>query len=52
MNTGMMDAHNLAWKLALVADGRAPDALLDTYGQERIPSRPACSSSPTSSSDC
>jgi 2-polyprenyl-6-methoxyphenol hydroxylase-like FAD-dependent oxidoreductase len=37
MNTGMMDAHNLAWKLALVADGHAPDALLDTYGQERIP---------------
>jgi 2-polyprenyl-6-methoxyphenol hydroxylase-like FAD-dependent oxidoreductase len=37
MNTGMMDAHNLAWKLALVADGRAPDALLDTYGQERLP---------------
>jgi 2-polyprenyl-6-methoxyphenol hydroxylase-like FAD-dependent oxidoreductase len=37
MNTGMMDAHNLAWKLALVADGRAPDALLDTYGQERVP---------------
>src|SRR6266568_143082 len=39
MNTGMMDAHNLAWKLALVADGRAPDALLDTYGQERGPAR-------------
>jgi 2-polyprenyl-6-methoxyphenol hydroxylase-like FAD-dependent oxidoreductase len=37
MNTGMMDAHNLAWKLALVADGRAPDALLNTYGQERVP---------------
>jgi 4,5-epoxidase len=37
MNTGMMDAHNLAWKLALVADGRAPDKLLDTYGQERVP---------------
>jgi 2-polyprenyl-6-methoxyphenol hydroxylase-like FAD-dependent oxidoreductase len=37
MNTGMMDAHNLSWKLALVADGRAPDALLDTYGQERVP---------------
>jgi hypothetical protein len=37
INTGMMDAHNLAWKLALVAGGRAPDALLDTYGQERIP---------------
>jgi len=37
MNTGMMDAHNLAWKLALVADGRAPDALLGTYGHERVP---------------
>jgi 2-polyprenyl-6-methoxyphenol hydroxylase-like FAD-dependent oxidoreductase len=36
MNTGMMDAHNLAWKLALVANG-APEALLDTYGQERVP---------------
>jgi len=37
MNTGMLDAHNLAWKLALVVDGRAPHALLDTYGQERVP---------------
>jgi hypothetical protein len=37
MNTGTMDAHNLSWKLALVAGGRAPGALLDTYGQERIP---------------
>ena len=37
MNTGMMDAHNLAWKLALVAGGRAPDGLLDSYGQERVP---------------
>jgi 2-polyprenyl-6-methoxyphenol hydroxylase-like FAD-dependent oxidoreductase len=37
MNTGIMDAHNLAWKLALVADGCAPDTLLDTYGQERLP---------------
>jgi 2-polyprenyl-6-methoxyphenol hydroxylase-like FAD-dependent oxidoreductase len=36
MNTGMADAHNLAWKLALVANG-APEALLDTYGQERVP---------------
>jgi hypothetical protein len=35
MNTGMMDANNLAWKLALVTDG-APD-LLDSYGQERLP---------------
>jgi 2-polyprenyl-6-methoxyphenol hydroxylase-like FAD-dependent oxidoreductase len=37
LNTGMLDAHNLAWKLALVASGRAPDALLDTYGTERRP---------------
>jgi FAD binding domain len=37
LNTGMLDAHNLGWKLALVASGRAPDALLDTYGAERRP---------------
>ena len=36
LNTGMMDANNLAWKLALVADGAA-EGLLDTYGQERVP---------------
>jgi 3-(3-hydroxy-phenyl)propionate hydroxylase len=34
-NSGVQDAENLAWKLKLVIDGRAPDALLDTYGQER-----------------
>jgi 2-polyprenyl-6-methoxyphenol hydroxylase-like FAD-dependent oxidoreductase len=37
LNTGIMDAHNLGWKLALVASGRAPDALLDSYGGERRP---------------
>jgi 2-polyprenyl-6-methoxyphenol hydroxylase-like FAD-dependent oxidoreductase len=37
MNTGITDAHNLAWKLALVASGRAPEWLLDTYGEERGP---------------
>jgi 4,5-epoxidase len=37
MNTGMMDAANLAWKLALVADGHAADSLLDTYETERLP---------------
>jgi 4,5-epoxidase len=37
LNTGIMDAHNLGWKLALVAAGRASDALLDTYGAERRP---------------
>jgi hypothetical protein len=33
----MAEAHNLGWKLALVASGRAPDALLDSYGTERRP---------------
>jgi 2-polyprenyl-6-methoxyphenol hydroxylase-like FAD-dependent oxidoreductase len=36
MNTGIGDAINLAWKLALVLDGRAPDRLLDSYEAERI----------------
>ncbi|MFY9812156.1 FAD-dependent oxidoreductase [Aquabacterium sp.] len=34
-NSGVQDAENLAWKLAWVIQGRAPDALLDTYGRER-----------------
>jgi 2-polyprenyl-6-methoxyphenol hydroxylase-like FAD-dependent oxidoreductase len=37
MNTGMQDAINLAWKLALVYRGEAGDALLDTYDEERLP---------------
>ncbi|MCI2419004.1 FAD-dependent monooxygenase [Saccharopolyspora sp. K220] len=37
MNTGIGDAENLAWKLALVAQGRADAALLDTYQAERRP---------------
>lgn len=37
MNTGLQDAHNLAWKLALVVSGRADDPLLDTYAAEREP---------------
>src|SRR5262245_21216502 len=37
MNTGLQDAYNLAWKLALVVQGRADPTLLDTYEQERIP---------------
>ncbi|MGE0520797.1 MAG: FAD-dependent monooxygenase [Candidatus Binatia bacterium] len=37
MNTGMQDAFNLAWKLALVQQGRARPALLDTYEAERRP---------------
>lgn len=37
MNTGIQDAHNLAWKLARVVQNKAPDSLLDTYGAERKP---------------
>jgi len=34
-NSGIRDAVNLGWKLALVARGQAGDALLDTYDPER-----------------
>ena len=37
MNTGLQDAYNLAWKLALVVQGKADAALLDSYEQERLP---------------
>ena len=37
MNTGLQDAYNLAWKLALVVAGGAGVALLDSYENERIP---------------
>jgi len=37
MNTGLQDAYNLAWKLALVVENRAKPALLDSYEEERIP---------------
>ncbi|MFF7736440.1 FAD-dependent monooxygenase [Streptomyces sp. NPDC007984] len=36
-NTGIQDAHNLAWKLAAVLDGWAGQELLDTYDAERRP---------------
>jgi 2-polyprenyl-6-methoxyphenol hydroxylase-like FAD-dependent oxidoreductase len=35
MNTGMQDAFNLSWKLALVCRGVCPDRLLDSYSVER-----------------
>ncbi|WP_441248705.1 FAD-dependent monooxygenase [Kitasatospora sp. McL0602] len=37
MNTGIADAHNLAWKLAFVLRGQAGPALLDSYAAERRP---------------
>ncbi len=35
MNQGVQDAYNLGWKLGLVLRGRAREALLDTYDEER-----------------
>lgn len=37
MNTGIGDAYNLAWKLALVVKGQAKPELLDSYEAERMP---------------
>ena len=37
MNTGIQDACNLGWKLALVVQEEASDRLLDTYEEERLP---------------
>jgi 2-polyprenyl-6-methoxyphenol hydroxylase-like FAD-dependent oxidoreductase len=37
MNTGLQDAYNLAWKLALVVNGEADEALLESYEAERRP---------------
>ena len=36
-NSGVQDTDNLAWKLALVIRGEAPEALLDSYHDERAP---------------
>ncbi|HWI78354.1 MAG TPA: FAD-dependent oxidoreductase [Ramlibacter sp.] len=36
LNSGLDDAGNLAWKLAAVLRGSAPDALLDSYTHERL----------------
>jgi 2-polyprenyl-6-methoxyphenol hydroxylase-like FAD-dependent oxidoreductase len=36
LNTGVQDAYNLGWKLAYVLRG-GPEALLDTYQEERLP---------------
>ncbi|KAF9336408.1 hypothetical protein BG006_008815 [Podila minutissima] len=37
MNTGLQDAHNLAWKLALVLNKLSPPRLLKSYQEERMP---------------
>ncbi len=35
INTGIQDAYNLGWKLAMVMNGQAGETLLDTYEEER-----------------
>jgi 2,4-dichlorophenol 6-monooxygenase len=37
LNSGVQDAHNIAWKLAFVLSGVSPPALLDSYEPERRP---------------
>jgi len=37
LNTAFADAHNLAWKLAFALQGKAADAMLDSYHAERQP---------------
>ncbi len=37
MNTGIQDAYNLAWKMALVLKGSADERILSTYNEERLP---------------
>lgn len=37
LNSGVQDAHNLAWKLAAVVQGKADTRLLDSYEEERKP---------------
>ena len=41
LNTGIQDAHNLAWKLAAVLEGHAGDDLLDSYEDGTPTGRPA-----------
>jgi len=37
MNTGLQDAYNLAWKMAMVLQGKGTAKLLNTYNEERLP---------------
>ncbi len=37
MNTGIQDGYNLAWKMALVLNGKASLEILNTYNEERLP---------------
>lgn len=37
MNTGIQDAHNLAWKIAALVQGSAKSSIINTYETERRP---------------
>ncbi|MGP4044976.1 FAD-dependent oxidoreductase [Streptomyces sp. 2A115] len=37
LNTSIQDAYNLGWKLGAVLRGAAPESLLDSYEEERLP---------------
>ncbi|MFF1678273.1 FAD-dependent oxidoreductase [Streptomyces sp. NPDC058256] len=37
LNTSVQDAYNLGWKLGAVLSGDAPESLLDSYEEERLP---------------
>ncbi|KAH9904076.1 FAD-binding monooxygenase-like protein [Xylariomycetidae sp. FL2044] len=51
-NSGIADAHNLAWKLSAVLQGRASAELLETYDAERLPvGRDAAEASATGADD-
>jgi 2-polyprenyl-6-methoxyphenol hydroxylase-like FAD-dependent oxidoreductase len=43
MNTGLQDAYNLFWKLAMVLQNNAGEKLLDSYHLERYPFANGCS---------
>ena len=50
-NSGIADAHNLAWKLAAVLKGHAEKALLETYDVERLPVGRAAAEASASAAD-
>lgn len=37
MNTGLQDAYNLGWKLAMVVNNQAGESLINSYNEERLP---------------
>ena len=52
MNTGLQDAYNLAWKLAMVVKDAASERVLDSYEAERMPVARRLVAPPTARSRC